>query len=46
MKNLKLNNNQKARYIREDELLSIQFKSIDQKVDTSMNAKIQIYLLE
>ena len=39
MKNLKLNNNQKARYIREDELLSIQFKSIDQKVDTSYACK-------
>ena len=38
--NLKLNNNNKKnRYIREDEILIIQFKSIDQKVDMPFSCK-------
>ena len=39
IKNLKLNCNQKKEYISRDELLSIQIKSIDQKVDTSYACK-------
>ena len=37
--NLKLNNNKENETIKKDELLSIQIKSIDQKVDTSFACK-------
>ena len=39
MKNLKLNNNINNEYIRRGEMLSIQIKSIDQKVDISYPCK-------
>ena len=39
IKNIKLNDNQKNEFIRKDEMLTIQFKSIDQKVDTVFTCK-------
>ena len=39
MENLKLNNNSNYEYVRRNEMLSIQFKSIDQKVDISYSCK-------
>ena len=39
MNNIKLNDNQTNEFIRKDEMLTIQFKSIDQKVDTVFTCK-------